>query len=116
MQRQATSRPWVNCLGLMAISAALTAMPALAGGTDTAAGAVTGEAVDEFSDRAILERVQAALAGDAALRGAAIEVEVRHGIVSLSGRVNSDAERRAAGQAAVRVAGVLQVINTLEVA
>lgn len=72
----------------------------------------TGEYVD---DKALVVEVKAALADDPVAHALKIDVEVDHGVVSLGGHVDSEAEREAAVNAAKQVAGVVAVINNLDV-
>jgi osmotically-inducible protein OsmY len=59
--------------------------------------------------------VKAALAEDPVAHTLKIDVEVDHGVVSLGGHVDTEAEREAALNAAKKVAGVVAVINNLDV-
>jgi osmotically-inducible protein OsmY len=72
----------------------------------------TGEYVD---DKALVVEVKAALAEDPVAHSLKIDVEVDHGVVSLGGHVDTEAEREAALNAAKKVAGVVAVINNLDV-
>jgi osmotically-inducible protein OsmY len=71
-----------------------------------------GEYVD---DKALVVEVKAALAVDPVAHTLKIDVEVDHGVVSLGGHVDTEAEREAALNAAKKVAGVVAVINNLDV-
>jgi osmotically-inducible protein OsmY len=71
-----------------------------------------GEYVD---DKALVVEVKAALAEDPVAHTLKIDVEVDHGVVSLGGHVDTEAEREAALNAAKKVAGVVAVINNLDV-
>lgn len=71
----------------------------------------TGQTID---DAAITARVKTEIAqtqgiGDAA----AINVDTYRGVVSLAGFVDNEQQKRNAGQAAMRVAGVEKVFNNL---
>jgi osmotically-inducible protein OsmY len=66
-------------------------------------------------DRLVQERVLAALDLEAALRPAGIGVTVRHGIVTLLGRVEALCERWAAERTVRDVPGVRAVANELTV-
>lgn len=72
----------------------------------------TGEYVD---DKLLVADVKAALADDPVAHALEIDVEVDRGVVSLGGHVGTDAERDAAVHAARQVAGVVKVINNLDV-
>jgi osmotically-inducible protein OsmY len=67
------------------------------------------------SDGEIQQDVQRELAWDPRVEQAGIGVEVRHGVVTLSGTVSSWAKRLAAEEAAYRVIGVLDVADDIEV-
>jgi len=71
-----------------------------------------GEYVD---DKTLVAEVKAALASDPNAPALTIDVEADHGVVSLGGHVNSEAERAAALEAARRVAGVQKVIDNLDI-
>ena len=60
-------------------------------------------------------RVKAALAGDPAVAGRDVNVEVRNGVVQLAGFVGTTEQKRVAAEVAARVAGVKQVDNQLAV-
>jgi len=67
------------------------------------------------TDTAIAAAVTTALSGDPRTELAAIEVISEHGLITLSGEVDSTAIRTAAEQIAARQQGVIQAINGLEV-
>jgi len=67
------------------------------------------------SDKLLVTKVKAALADDPVAHSLKIDVEVDHGVVSLGGFVDSDAERNAALLAAQGVKGVSKVIDNLDV-
>ncbi len=67
------------------------------------------------SDEDIRRDVQTALFYDEAVSSIGINVEVQNGNVTLSGTVQSDLAKRAAGDDAWRVAGVRNVANNLVV-
>lgn len=71
-----------------------------------------GEYID---DKMLITKVKAELAEDPMVESLTIDVESDHGVVSLGGHVDTDAERQAALKAAKRVAGVTNVIDNLEV-
>jgi osmotically-inducible protein OsmY len=66
-------------------------------------------------DLAIKKNVEAELQWEPSLNAAGIGVAVKDGIVTLTGRVTSYAEKTAAARAAARVTGVKAVANELEV-
>ena len=67
------------------------------------------------TDYEIKQQVLRELKWDSRIAWAQIGVEVRDGLVTLSGAVNTYAKKTAAQQAAHRVAGVLDVVNEIEV-
>lgn len=67
------------------------------------------------TDAEIQKDVLAELEWDTRIRETDVGVAVDRGIVTLSGKVDSQAKRMAAQEAAHRVAGVLDVANDLEV-
>ncbi len=72
----------------------------------------TGEAID---DAAIHTKVKAALINDPIVHGSEIAVHVDRGVVSLSGAVNGDVERRKAEDIARGVEGVRSVEDNIMV-
>lgn len=68
-----------------------------------------------MTDDELQEAVQCELAWDGRVEPASVGVEVKDGIVTLSGTVSSWAKRVAAQQAAHHVRGVLDVANELRV-
>lgn len=67
------------------------------------------------SDSEIKAQVLRELKWDSRIAWAEIEVEVRSGVVTLTGRVSSYAKKLAAQEATHRIAGVLDVANEIEV-
>jgi osmotically-inducible protein OsmY len=68
-----------------------------------------------MSDLTIKEDVEAELRWEPSVNAAAIGVAVKEGIVTLTGRAATYAEKYAAARAAARVGGVKAVANELEV-
>jgi len=68
-----------------------------------------------MSDLTIKQEVEAELQYEPSIDAAGIGVAVKEGIVTLTGRVASLAQKYAAARAAARVAGVKAVANELEV-
>ncbi len=66
-------------------------------------------------DAAIKTAVQFKLYQDSTLRGRGIQVDSQNGVVTLTGTVNSDAEKSLAEQLSVQAPGVKQVVNQLSV-
>ncbi|WP_420473755.1 BON domain-containing protein [Noviherbaspirillum sp. ST9] len=78
----------------------------------TSTSRATGQA---FDDAAITARVKTEIAQTQGLGEAAkINVDTYRGVVSLAGFVDSEQEKRNAGQAALRVSGVEKVFNNLQ--
>ena len=71
-----------------------------------------GEYVD---DKVLIVEVKTALAEDPVAHTLKIDVEADHGVISLGGHVDTEAERNAAINAARQVAGVVEVINNIDV-
>jgi hyperosmotically inducible protein len=78
----------------------------------TACGKTVGEAID---DTTITTRVKTAMINDPEVGGLRIDVDTFKGIVTLSGRVKSEAEREQAVTLARRVSGVAGVKDALQV-
>jgi osmotically-inducible protein OsmY len=68
-----------------------------------------------MSDLTIKQEVEAELQWEPSVNAAEIGVAVKDGIVTLTGRVPTYAEKMAAARAATRVAGVKAVANDIEV-
>ena len=68
------------------------------------------------SDAQLSGDVQNKISSEGSLQGRQVGVQAHDGTVTLSGTVNSDAEKIAASNAASRVEGVHQVLNNLTVA
>jgi BON domain len=68
------------------------------------------------SDAQLSGDVQNKISSEGALQGRQVAVQANAGTVTLTGTVNSDAEKIAASNAASRVEGVHQVLNNLTVA
>jgi osmotically-inducible protein OsmY len=65
------------------------------------------------SDDAIHDHVRRKLADDAVVKGAALEVDVQNGVVTLKGRVAGKKAKEKAGKLAKKVSGVTSVNNEL---
>lgn len=72
----------------------------------------TGEYVD---DKLLIAEVKTALAEDPVAHTLKIDIEADHGVISLGGHVDTEAERKAAVTAARQVAGVVDVIDNIDV-
>jgi osmotically-inducible protein OsmY len=78
----------------------------------TGCGKTVGETID---DTTITTRVKTAMLNDPAVGGLRIDVDTFKGVVTLSGRVKSEAEKQQAVTLARRVSGVTEVKDTLQV-
>ncbi len=72
----------------------------------------TGEYID---DKMLIAKVKAALADDPTAEALTIDVESERGVVSLGGHVDTEQERDAAIKAASKVAGIVDVIDNIDV-
>lgn len=72
----------------------------------------TGEYID---DKMLIAKVKTALADDPTVESLTIDVEADRGVISLGGHVDTDEERDAAEDAAEKVAGIVDVVNNIEV-
>jgi len=68
-----------------------------------------------YSDDQLYDLVRRKLADDQVVKGGAMEVEVKDGVVTLRGKVEYDQQKVKAGKIARKVSGVKQVINELVV-
>ena len=75
-------------------------------------GKTVGETID---DATITTRVKTAMLNDPAVGGLRIDVDTFKGVVTLSGRVKSQAERDRAMMLARGISGVVEVKDTLQV-
>ena len=79
------------------------------------AGTCLALAQQENPDDRIYDEVRRRLANDPNVKGGAIEVEVRDGVVTLRGRVREEKQRVKAERITRRVKGVKKVVNELRV-
>ncbi|MGC9951601.1 MAG: BON domain-containing protein [Bryobacteraceae bacterium] len=68
-----------------------------------------------FSDDQIYDLVRRKLADDQVVKGGAMEVEVKDGVVTLKGKVEYDEQKTKAEKVAKKVSGVKSVDNQLVV-
>jgi|SRR5665213_1956050 len=66
------------------------------------------------SDDAISDNVRQKLAIDADVRGAALDVTVKQGVVTIKGRVHTEKGRKKATEITKKVKGVVNVDNQLK--
>ncbi|HZT32129.1 MAG TPA: BON domain-containing protein [Bryobacteraceae bacterium] len=67
------------------------------------------------SDDALYDAVRMKLANDPIVKGGALTVEVKNGVVTLRGNVETEKQREKAPKVARKVKGVTQVVNELKV-
>jgi osmotically-inducible protein OsmY len=91
----------------MTLLAALVAAPLVAG-----CGKTIGETID---DTTITTRVKTAMLNDPNVSGTGIDVDTYKGVVTLSGRVKSQAEHDQAIALAHQVNGVTEVKDALQI-
>ncbi len=70
---------------------------------------------DEKSDNLIYDATRRRLAGDPDVKGGALEVEVKDGVVTLKGIVRTDQAKAKAEKLTLKVKGAKKVINELRV-
>ncbi len=68
------------------------------------------------SDDRLYDQVRIKLSGDPVAKGGAFTVDVKQGVVTLSGTAETQQQKDRAGKLAKKVKGVKQVINKLTVA
>ena len=95
----------LNSLKALALALVLVALT-------VACGKTVGETID---DTTTTTRVKTALLNDKAVGGLSIDVDTFKGVVTLSGRVKSQAEKAQAITLARRVDGVTEVKDALQV-
>src|SRR5678815_3349629 len=66
------------------------------------------------TDDAISDSVRQRLASDADVRGAALDVTVKEGVVTIKGRVHTEKGRKKATEITKKVKGVVNVDNQLK--
>jgi hyperosmotically inducible protein len=65
------------------------------------------------SDDVIVDQVRIKLAGDQEVKGGALKVDCKQGVVTLAGTVDSEAARGKAAKLAKKIKGVKDVINNI---
>src|SRR5690349_13267935 len=70
-------------------------------------------AKDAVSDDMIYNNVRIKLASDAVVKGGALEVEVKDGVVTLGGSVEEQKQKERATKLTKSVKGVKQVVNNI---
>ena len=94
---------WKNLALALALAAPLATI---------ACGKTVGEAID---DTTITTRVKTSMLNDPSVGGLRIDVDTFKGVVTLSGRVKSQAERDQAIALARMISGVVEVKDALQV-
>ncbi|MCU1263207.1 MAG: transport-associated protein [Bryobacterales bacterium] len=69
-----------------------------------------------LTDDIIHDRVQIKLAGDTIVKGGGLNIEVKDGVVTVSGKVESEKQKARAEKLAKKVDGVKSVNNQIQVA
>jgi osmotically-inducible protein OsmY len=69
----------------------------------------------QVSDDQLYDVVRRKLANDAIVKGGALEVDVKAGVVTLRGKVETDKQKAKADKIVRKIAGVKQVNNELAV-
>jgi hyperosmotically inducible periplasmic protein len=67
------------------------------------------------SDDVIVDEVRIKLSGDQEVKGGALQVDCKQGVVTLAGAVDTESARGKAAKLAKKVKGVKDVINNLTV-
>jgi len=67
------------------------------------------------NDDTITDQVRIKLADDPLVKGGALAVDVKQGVVTLSGAVEMDKQKEKAEKVARKVKGVKQVVNNIEI-
>jgi len=70
---------------------------------------------DEKSDNLIYDATRRRLAGDPDVKGGALEVDVKDGVVTLKGIVRTDQAKAKAEKLTLKVKGAKKVVNELRV-
>jgi osmotically-inducible protein OsmY len=65
------------------------------------------------TDDTITDQVRIKLAGDAVVKGGALTVDCKNGVVTLGGIVDADKQKNRATKLAKKVKGVKQVVNNI---
>jgi hyperosmotically inducible periplasmic protein len=77
---------------------------------------LTGYAANKpVTDDFISDTVRQKLAADSVVKGGAIEVEVKNGVVTLKGKVQEPRQRDKADRIAKKVNGVKSVVNEIKI-
>ncbi|MDQ6664188.1 MAG: BON domain-containing protein [Acidobacteriota bacterium] len=69
----------------------------------------------QFSDDQIYDNVKRKLAIDQVVKGGALDIDVKQGVVTLKGKVEYEKQKAKAGKLAKKVSGVKSVVNEIQV-
>jgi osmotically-inducible protein OsmY len=103
----------LHALALSALCGCVAAVVGSGGGNQGVQAPRTAAAIQ--ADAAVTAEVKSRLAADGGLAAGSIGVDTRDGVVTLRGRVASNAQRTAAERDAWAARGVKAVISNLEV-
>jgi osmotically-inducible protein OsmY len=76
---------------------------------------VSSAAATKVSDDKIYDQVKIKLATDSLVMGSDIDIDVKEGVVTLSGKVRTQKQKDRAERVAKKVKGVAKVVNKLAV-
>ena len=77
---------------------------------------VAASAADKaVTDDALYDRVRMKLAGDSVVKGGALQVDVKSGVVTLSGNVQTEKQKDKAERLTKGIRGVKSVVNQIKV-
>lgn len=68
------------------------------------------------TDDYLIDSIRSKLAADPVVKGGAIQVDVKAGVVTLSGTVEEDKQKNKAEKIAKKVSGVKSVVNDIKIA
>lgn len=77
------------------------------------AGLCLGADKQPLTDGIITDNVRIKLASDQVVKGGALGVDVKDGVVTISGQVENDRQKQRAAKLAKQVKGVRQVVNNI---
>ncbi len=79
-------------------------------------GAFAAQAADkQVSDDLIYDNVKRKLAIDPVVKGGALDIEVKQGVVTLKGKVEYEKQKVKAERLAKKISGVKSVVNEIQV-
>lgn len=105
-----------TCVATIAILSGCTSSAPTPPGPDSIETTAPDKSLgDSIGDTALTAEVKMGLAFEHGVKGSNITVHTDHGIVTLTGRVDSEAERQLATRIARETEGVQDVVDRLEV-